>query len=65
MSAYFTTGQEKLIDKVRLYQEEITAVDLQSSPCPLLAMQIKELLVLVNRLGVNAQELLESLKDQS
>ena len=59
----FNTEQDRLINKVRIYQEEVAERELQGRPCNLLIFQLDELLVLVNRLRANAQKLRDTLKE--
>ena len=61
--SYFTTEQKKLINKVRVYQDEVADCDLRDEPCPLLVAQLEELVTITKRLGSNAQALLSTIRD--
>jgi len=64
--SYFNTEQKKLINKMRVYQDEVADCDLRDEPCPLLIAQLEELLTLTTRLSANAKVLLATIKkDQS
>lgn len=63
--SYFTEKQKKIINKVRVYQDEVADCDLRDEPCPLLVAQLEELVTLTSRLRSNAQALLDTMKDPS
>lgn len=54
-------AQEKLLAKVKLYQDEVGSLEFQESPCPLLVAQIEEAQVLAGRLAENLRLLRETM----
>jgi hypothetical protein len=62
--SHFTFGQEKLFAKLKMYQEEIAALDFGPSACPLLDNQLNVLAVLLERIDRIVRELRESMEEQ-
>ena len=60
--SHFIFDQEKLFNKLKMYQEEIAALEFQPSPCPLLDNPLNVLSVLLERLDRIVAELRESME---
>ncbi|VTU31803.1 hypothetical protein H4CHR_02882 [Variovorax sp. PBS-H4] len=59
--AHFTLNQERILKRIEVFRDEITAPRLCDAPCELLASQLEELIVMTDRLRSNARELLKGL----
>ena len=61
MSQHLTTQQEKLLNKIRVFQEEIATSEFHSVQCPALYSELQEVSVMLQRMECNIHDLLKTM----